>query len=357
MLYEVAWCYRVMTEAEIDAARKAIAQAELEAVKKKLAKRLGPGRPLPALRPPHVPLAAVSLRLSERAAHEQYRKLIAGAPGAQLALQARLELAEMYAYRSMHKQAIKLLTEALEKKPAKDLGERIRVRLAASLLNTGKAESAERHITVVASNTTGPEAAHARYLAGEALAQRGEWKKVIDQLVPFRDHGHLQNLPGISDRALLRLGQAHLRRGQWDACRHTFTALAQRFRTSPWVDEALYGVGRSWHEQKQLDRAVEAYLQVTRLAASEWAARAQLQAGLCRLAQKRYPEALQALLAVPLTYDYPEWNAAARYEAGNTYVALKQPEHAVKLWKMLVKEDGESGWARKARQRLTETSN
>ena len=60
--------------------------------------------------------------------------------------------------------------------------------------------------------------------------------------------------------------------------------------------------------------------------ATEIGAKAQLQIGLCRLEQKRYPEAATALLVVPFTYDYPEWNAVALVEAARTFGELKQNE-------------------------------
>jgi len=99
---------------------------------------------------------------------------------------------------------------------------------------------------------------------------------------------------------------------------------------------------------------VGAYVQVTRRTAAEVAARAQLQIGLCRLEQNKVDEALQALLAVPMTYDYPDLSAAAWCEAARAYVAKKQPAEAAGLLQKVVKNHPKSPWAEVARQRLAE---
>src|SRR5205085_1838045 len=131
------------------------------------------------------------------------------------------------------------------------------------------------------------------------------------RLAIFRDQPQFHNVPGVSDRALLRLGHALAHLGQWDASRQAHEALAGRFNTSPWIHEARYGIGWALQSQKQYDQAVNYYQLVTAATATETAAKAQLQIGLCRLEQKRYAEAVSALLVVPFTFDYPELNAVA----------------------------------------------
>jgi len=172
--------------------------------------------------------------------------------------------------------------------------------------------------------------------------------------VPFRDQAPFQNVPDVSDRALLRLGQAYLETSQWEACRQTMGALTQRFPLSAQIDEALYDLACAWQRQTQYDPAVDAFRQVTGRTASEWGARAQLQIGLCRLEQKRCAEAVQALLSVPLTYDYPAWQAAAYCEAGRAYLELKQPQAAIAVLERVVKEYGASPWVQVAKARLVE---
>jgi len=352
LLYEAAWCYRVIADAEIEEARRKLQEQAVEEVQARLAKQLPPGQAPPALRAPEFPLSAVSTGVAERAAWGLYGRLIAAAPAAPLAIRARLELAEMHAARGNEDATLSLLTDALAKDPPQELVETLKLRLAAALLAKDDPKAALPHVQAVLANDKSPLAREARYLAGEASSRQGDWAKAIELLLPFRDQGQFHNLPGISDRAVLRLGQAYAEAGKWDECRQTLNTLVQRYRESPWVDEALYRVGWSYQTQKQHDNAVNTYVQVTRGSASVWAARAQLQIGLCRLEQKRYPEAAPALLAVAYTYNFPECSAPAWCEAGRALVEMKQPAEAAEAWKRVIKDHPTSRWAKEARERL-----
>ena len=104
--------------------------------------------------------------------------------------------------------------------------------------------------------------------------------------------------------------------------------------------------------QKQFDPAVNVYGQVVAGTAGEVAAKAQLQIGLCRLEQKRFAEASVALLVVPFTYDYPEFNAAALAEAARCAIEMKQKDQAEKLLQRVIKDHPGSKWADVAKERL-----
>src|SRR5206468_6996352 len=128
----------------------------------------------------------------------------------------------------------------------------------------------------------------------------------VKRLALFRDQQPFQNVAGLSDRALLRLGHALSSLKEWDASRQAHERLAGAFPNSAWINEARYGIGWAFQHQGNFDGAVNAYSQVTGNTVAEIAAKAQFQIGLCRLEQKRYIDAANALLVVPYTYDYPE---------------------------------------------------
>ena len=290
MFYEAAWCHRAVAEGEIEAARQKLQQEALKTKYEELAKKVPVGFPLPPIPPPDIPLAAVPVQPSETRARDQYKALIAAKPDAPLALVARFELAELHAQRGEHDPAIVLLTQTLEKEPPAELAEKVRLRLGACYLAKNDPAAAFGQFSAVARNPKSPLVAEARYRAGECLMQQGgpgpkreHWQKAVEYLAPFRDQPPLQNVPGVSDRALLRLGHAYAHLGQWDQSRQTLETLLQRFPQSPWVHEARYGIGWAWQNQKQYDQAVSAYTQVTNATVSEVAAKAQLQIGLCRL--------------------------------------------------------------------------
>jgi tetratricopeptide (TPR) repeat protein len=182
--------------------------------------------------------------------------------------------------------------------------------------------------------------------------QTGEWAEAVKHLTAFRDQPPLQNLPGLTDRALLRLGHAHGQLKQWDQSRQAHEQVVARFGSGPWVHEARYGVGWAWQNQKQYDQAVQAYTPVAANSATELAARAQLQIGLCRLEQKRPGEAVRALLVVPHTYDYPELSAGALCEAARAFLDMKDKDQAEKLLKKVLHDHPQSKWAEVAKERL-----
>ena len=126
----------------------------------------------------------------------------------------------------------------------------------------------------------------------------------------------------------------------------------QRYPQSPWIDEARYAIGWVWQSQKNYDNAVAAFTEVTKRTTTELAAKAQLQIGLCRLEQKRWEEAAAALVAVTVTYAYPELVAAARCEAARAHLELLKPAEAKKQWQQVLNESPKSPWADVARKGL-----
>ncbi|MFB3891472.1 MAG: tetratricopeptide repeat protein [Phycisphaerae bacterium] len=355
LLYELTWCYRSLADMEIRAARE---QAQKEALDRVVARLVKEGEVVASgvveKAPPDVPLSDLPVQPSEKAAMDGYKALVAAGGDQPLTLQARFELAEMLARRNNHQAAIELLAAGLEANPTPEMADRIRLKLAASLLASKDGKSALVQAQAVAKNAASPLWAEAKYLTGEAYIAQGDWAKAIEQLGAFRDQGALQAIPDISDRAMLRLGYACAQAGQWDTSRQAYDMMVQRFPNSVWVHQGRYGLGQALQNLKQYDAAVNVYLEVTKRSASEFAARSQLQIGLCRLEQKNYAEAAKTLMIVALAYDYPDLSAQALCEAGRAQIELKQPDEAAKLWQQVITRYPTSPWAKTAQQRLDE---
>ena len=354
MLYDGAWCLRTLADSEIAATR---IQMQLDAVKRRqdeLAKKTLPGERPPFVHPPEIAAGAIPVQPSEQQARDAYKAIIAAAPDRPLAVEARLEMAELLARRDEFAAAVPLLIEALDHEPPAEMADRLRLRLGSCRLSNKDPAGALAQFDVVAQNVKSPLAAEARYRAGECLLAREDWPKAIARLLPFRDDGALHQMAGISDRALLRLGHAFARSAQWDQSRQTLETFVGRYPQSPWLDEARYAVGWAWQNQKQFDQAVNVYRQVVARTATEVAARAQFQIGLCRLEQKRPAEAANALLVVPFTYDYPEWSALALCEASRAFVEMQQPAEAGRLLERVLKDHAGTPAAEVAKKRLDE---
>jgi TolA-binding protein len=320
MLYEAAWTYRLLGS---DSPARTVAPAD-------------------------------QLRKSDDKAKEMYQALVAAYPDLPISVDARFELAELLSEQGKVDDAVKLLNEALDKEPQPELAEKIRLRLGACYTAKKDAKSALAQFDAVARNAKSPLFAQAHYRAGECLLMLGDPAQAATRLAAFRDQQPLQNIPGLSDRALLRLGHAYEKMKQWDQSRQAHEQLVGRFSQSPWVNEARYSIGWAWQNQKQYDQAVNIYNQVIASTATEVAARAQLNIGMCRLEQKQYVESANAFLIVSTTYDYPELTAAALTEAARAYAAMKEHTKAERLLRRVLQDHPKSRWAEVAQQRLNE---
>jgi TolA-binding protein len=307
---------------------------------------------------PEIARSEVPVQPAEQKARAAYQKQIADFNDTLLSVDARFELAELFAERDECDPAIKLLKEANDveprgdKLPSPELMDKIRIRLGTCLAAKKDLDAALAQFEAVAGNPKSPLVAQGLYRAGETLLAKGETAKAIERLSPFRDKGEYQNVPGVTDRALLRLGYALGLEKKWDASRQAYETLVNRFGGSPWVNEARYGAGWALQNAGQLDPAVNWYQQVIANTASELAAKAHLQTGLCRLEQKRYGDAVAALLVVPYTFEFPELNATALCEAARALADEKKPEQAERLLRKVIKDHPTSEWAKVAQERL-----
>lgn len=358
MYYDAAWAWRILADQEI---AKAKTQMQLEKQKQLQAeadKKAAPGTKASAVPMPDIDRASVPLQPSEGKARNVYQILIGAFPDILMSVEARFELAEMMAERNEHDPAIKLLQEALDKEPADnksptpELIDKMRIRLGSCFTAKKMHKEALEKFAVVADNPKSPLVAQGLYRAGECHLDLGENDKAIARFMVFRDKGEFHNVPGVSDRALLRLGHAYAAAKQWEPSRQAMEVLTQRYGNSPWIHDARYGMGWALQNAGQFDPAVNAYNAVIANTASELAAKAHLQIGLCRLEQKRWGDAVGSLLVVPFTFDYPELSAAALTEASRALIEDKKPEQAERLLKRVIKDYPQSEWAKVAQTRL-----
>jgi TolA-binding protein len=353
MLYEAAWTNRKVAEGEVDVARSALQQEASKKAQERLAHE-GPGVQPTQAHAPEVALAAVPLQPAENKVREQYRKLLDVNADAALANDARLELAEVLASRNDNDGAIKLLKEALEKENPIEMTEKLKLRLGACFLAKKDAAKALAQFDSIYQNKQSAFGPQARAAMGECYALQNNWQLVAEKLIRFRDTEQYKNIAGTSDRAMLLLGQAYTQLGQWEPARQTYETLVNRFPNSPWATEGRFGLGMALQNLKQFDPAIRAYTEVVNRTGSEIGARALHQIGLCKLEEKKYPEAASALLTVVFTYDYPELAASSRCEAAQALLAMQKPAEARAQLERVVKENPSGHWFDLAQKRLSE---
>ncbi|MBY0461399.1 MAG: tetratricopeptide repeat protein, partial [Gemmataceae bacterium] len=288
-----------------------------------------------------------------------YKKLTDEFPDLLLAVEARLELAELVAEKKPD-DAIKLLKEALDKEPTDrptppETIDRVRIRLGIALFDKKDFDGAMGQFDAVGNNDKSPLRGHGLYRAAECLLSLNKTEDAQKKLVIFRDNAAFHNIAGVSDRAVYRLGHTYLQLKQWDAARQAFeTVIARYGNNNVWAVDARYGIGWAFQNQGRFDEAASAYAAVTQSARDDRAGRALLQIGLCRSAQSKWREAGEAFAGVYFNYtDLPDLRFPAMVEHARVLVEEKKPDEAAKLLERVLKDaPKDSAWAKAAQERL-----
>ena len=118
------------------------------------------------------------------------------------------------------------------------------------------------------------------------------------------------------------------------------------------VDEVI---GRSWKNQAKFDEARAAFKRVIdseKASRTQTAAKAQLMIAETWFLQQKYDVALENYLRLHLLYKFPEWQAAALYQAGVCEDQLNKKTNAIKTFRAVISEFPNEPYAEKAKQQL-----
>jgi TolA-binding protein len=341
MLYEAAWCARLLAEREIRDARAERAN--------EIVKTLGPAA---GKFPLDVPLATLPVQPSEKRVREMYEGLIEHFGDTAVSIDARYELAELLAQRHEHDKAAALLSDVLDKEPAPEVTEKVRLLMGVLHAERKNYKGAMTQFEAVLRNVKSPHWPQAQYRAGEVHMEMKEYPEAIKRFMVFREQDPYKTVPNVSDRAVLRCGQALAALGRWDESKLMMERVLTKYPGSSWTDEARFGIGMALEKQRNFDAAVQSYQPVALRTTWEVAARAQLQIGRCLKEQKKHAEAAKALLAVALNYPYPDLSAAALLEAAQVYEVQNQRDQAEMVLRKVIADYPGTMFAETARIRL-----
>ncbi len=193
----------------------------------------------------------------------------------------------------------------------------------------------------------------AGFYAGESLFKLGRHDLASKHLSRVADR--FEEDP-VYAPSLLRLGESLAAQQRWARSERVFTGFLERFPDAEHAYQARYGIGWARENQQRHEEAIQAYRDVVARHQGPTAARAQFQIGECLFAMKRYDQAVRELIKVDILYAYPQWSAAALFEAGRCFEKLGKTVEARTHFQRVAKEHQQTRWAAMASQRLSELS-
>ena len=214
-------------------------------------------------------------------------------------------------------------------------------------------EAGEVLESFIAEFATSDLMASASYFCGEAMfraGRNGQAAKHLKRVVKdFADDR-------VCGPSMLRLGECEASLQRWARSERVFGDYLDRFGDSEFSYQAQFGVGWAQENQGRFDEAVASYKRVAANHRGPTAARAQFQIGECLFASKRHADAVREYLKVDILYAYPEWSAAALYEAGRCFEKIVKPVEARAQFQQVIDEYGQTRWAKLAAERLAQVS-
>jgi len=269
---------------------------------------------------------------------------------------AMLELAELDADGERYEQAAELLRQLQRthgdtgRDPA--LNRQVQYRLGLCEFQLGRREQAASLLESWLDDDPDPALVpSARLLCAESLIHGGKYARAIEHL----DRLIVDNPDDEACApALLRLGTCHAELQHWTESEQAFATYLRRFADTDLWFQAQFGIGWARENEGSFDDAIRAYSDVTMRHHGPTAARAQFQVGECLFAQRRFDEAVRELIKVDILYAYPQWSAAALYEAGRCFQETGNPVDARKQYEQVRRDYGDTRWSAMARQRLGE---
>jgi tetratricopeptide (TPR) repeat protein len=192
--------------------------------------------------------------------------------------------------------------------------------------------------------------ASASLICAESLVSLGRNGEAIEHLERAVERGEDES---VTAPALLRLGQCQAALTRWAPSERTYARFLREHPEHPLAFQARFGHAWAIENQGRPAEAIALYAEVVETHDGPTAARAQFQIGECHFALGDHESAVRELLRVDILYDYPEWSAAALYEAGRCFESMRRPDEAREHYEMAAARDPDSEWAGLAGQRLS----
>lgn len=274
-----------------------------------------------------------------------------------LAPYARLELAASQMNAEAFDEAAETLGPLLDQDLPADLEEPARYRAGVCAFELGDPQAVVDLLATFHEDFPDSDvSSSADLMCGESLVTLGRPGRAADHLERASADDVAES---IAEPALLRLGEALATLQYWARSEEAFRAHQQRFSDSQLWFQSRFGLGWARENQGRRVEAIEDYREVADRHKGATAARAQFQIGECLFAEGDFEDAIRELVKVDILHAYPEWSAAALYEAGRCFEQLGRMAEAREQFRAVVDRFDDSEWAELSTERLermTETA-
>jgi TolA-binding protein len=198
----------------------------------------------------------------------------------------------------------------------------------------------------------------AQYWWGEACFRLQRFPQAIELLTAILPRTDAQADSWVA-MSHLRLAQSYGHLDRWREALHVAEPARRRFTDFAQLYELDYLIGRALATEGQFPQSRVAYQQVIDSPtgrATETAAMAQWMIGETYFHQEQFALAAEAYHRTETLYPFPQWQAAALYQAGQCYEQLRRDRDAENVYRQLLREHAQCSLAARAQERLEQLS-
>jgi TolA-binding protein len=245
-----------------------------------------------------------------------------------------------------------LLDPDAEKKLAGTLRENALYLLGWSYAKTGKIELSAASLEEMAAlqSKKGATNASASFQAGEARMKLADYEEALKH---FRKAVAAGKGGPTHAPAMLRQAECEGLTNKWDESRRTCTEFLKLYSKSTLAPQVTFALGWALENRKQYPQAIEQYrLVIARNKNDALSARAQFQIGECLFVSNKLDDAITELIRVETKYSFPDWSAKALLELGRIREAQKDEDEAIKRYNEVIERFPKSSAATVAKSLL-----
>ncbi|MBL8829976.1 MAG: tetratricopeptide repeat protein, partial [Planctomycetaceae bacterium] len=281
-------------------------------------------------------------------ATESFLKLAKSYPQSPLACEALYHVGDRRYEKQQWKEAAQAYYDSMTLAKEGPLGEKAAHKLGWAYFQQNSYSDAEQTFTY--QKQTWPQgelAADGQFMAAESLFKQNKYPEALAAFQQVKNPPRKE----LALLALLHAAQSASALQDWKQSLALATQAAAVDATSPYQAEILYEQGWALQNQGKADEALKIFEDVTAKSDAEVAARARFLIGEIYFERKDHKEAIRNFFKAAV-YNYPQWQAAAHYEAGRCFEVLKDANQARKSYEEVIEKFPMSDRAGEAKKRL-----